>query len=94
MPDSLGPPSEFGGKVGRNRVQPPPHEPTASEQLMLTYTTGDPSGINPFTKKRAPDNGESWEGLLPLKEQIALRKAAGDLEKGQVWEELKQKGGA
>lgn len=57
-----GRPSEFGGKIRRNRTFPPPHEPTASEQLMLGYTTGETSG------DLDPDGGEAWEGLLPLDE--------------------------
>lgn len=57
--------TEFGGSPQRNRVQPPPHEPTASEQLMLGYTTGDESGESP------PDNGEAFDGLLPLGEVVA-----------------------
>lgn len=60
-----GAPSEFGGKVRRNRTQPPPHEPTESERLMLAYTTGDESGDQP------PDNGEAFNGLLPLDEAEA-----------------------
>lgn len=66
MPDTH-PPSEFGGKVMKNRIQPPitpagqkGHTPTPSEEVMLTYTTGDPTGLT------APDNGEAWEGLLPI----------------------------
>lgn len=53
MPADL-PPSEFGGKVQKNGIQPqspnarsprgfPPaggHEPTASEKLRLVYMTG------------------------------------------------------
>lgn len=53
-----GPPSEFGGRQQRNRVQPPPHEPTASEMLMLGYTTGDESGA------LAPDDGAAFNGLI------------------------------
>ena len=53
-----GPPSEFGGRQQVNRVQPPPHEPTASERLMLVYTTGDESGA------LAPDKGEAFNGLI------------------------------
>jgi hypothetical protein len=79
MPDAFGP-SEFGGKAGVNRIQPPPHEPTASEQLMLLYTTGDPTGA------AVPDDGEAMQGLLPLAEQRAIREAEGALDKGQVWE--------
>ena len=59
-----GPPSELGGKVMRNRVQPPPHEPTSSERLMLGYTTGDETGAT------GPDGGVAFAGLLPL-DQVA-----------------------
>lgn len=78
-------PSEFGGRAQRNRVQPRPHVPTRSEALMLGYTTGDENGLT------APDGGEVFQGLLPKTEQEKLRKETGDLDKGQVWEELKQK---
>jgi len=57
-----GAPSEFGGKVRLNRTQPPPHEPTASEKLMLGYTTGDETG------DKRPDKGEAFSGILPLDE--------------------------
>jgi hypothetical protein len=83
MPDAFGP-SEFGGKARTNRVQPPPHQPTASEQLMLLYTTGDESG------ESVPDNGEAMTWLLPYEQQVALRRDAGDLDKGQVWDEMTQ----
>lgn len=81
-------PSEFGGgPMRRNRIQPPPHQPTASEKLMLQYTTGDPTGV------LDPDlEGAAFEGLLPYKQQEEIRRAAGDLDKGQVWDELVQKG--
>lgn len=66
MPDKFAP-SEFGGKVGKNRIQPrvapngrPGHEPTPGEELMLSYTTGDASGNSD------PDNGEAFAGLLPV----------------------------
>lgn len=72
MPDKLAP-SEFGGKAQRNRVQPPVtpdgragHTPTASEQVMLTYTTGDPTGVSD------PDNGEAFSGLLPIEQAKEL----------------------
>ena len=83
MPDALGKPSEFGGKVGRNRVQPSPHIPTQSERMMLLYTTGDESGTS------TPDGGEAFAGLIPLGRQIAKRKAEGVFDKGQVWDALK-----
>lgn len=83
MPDQL-PASEFGGKVQRNRVQPPPHVPTASERLMLTYTTGDESGV------LDQDAGEVFSGVLPKEAQEAIMRDAGLLDKGQVWEEMQQ----
>lgn len=64
-------PSEFGGKQQKNRVQPAitpdgleGHTPDPSEEIMLTYTTGDPSGLSD------PDGGASWNGLLPYDEQL------------------------
>ncbi len=72
MPTVL-PPSEFGGKVNSRRIQPAPHVPTPSEELMLTYTTGDPTGAS------APDGGDAFNGLLPLKRQRELREQAGEL---------------
>lgn len=72
VPDKFAP-SEFGGKAGKNRVQPsvapngrPGHTPTPSEEVMLTYTTGDPTGLSD------PDNGEAFSGLLPLNEALEL----------------------
>jgi hypothetical protein len=49
---------------------------------MLTYTTGDPTGAS------NPDGGEAFSGLLPYEEQKAIRERAGDLKKGEVWEEM------
>jgi hypothetical protein len=66
-------PSEFGGEPMKNRVQPRPHVPTASEELMLAYTTGDPTGVSD------PDAGEAFVGLLPFGEQLALRESEGVL---------------
>lgn len=84
MPDSLGKASEFGGKVQKNRVQPPPHVPTPSERLMLLYTTGDESGLTD------PDpNGDVMMGLLPEDVQRQIRQDEGALDKGQVWDEVK-----
>lgn len=83
-----GPASEFGGKPKRNGVQPRPHTPTASEKLMLGYTTGDESGD---TIIRDPE-GVIMTGLNPRKEQEALRQQAGDLNKGEVWDEIVQQG--
>lgn len=88
MPDRLKP-SEMGGKVQRNRVQPSPHSATASEKLMLTYTTGDAEP----TVNSEPDGGEAFAGLLPYDEQLALRTAEGVMEKGQVWKEMLEAGG-
>lgn len=91
MPSSNAP-SEFGGRVQRNGTQPRPHVPTPSEELTLTYRTGSPTGINPFTSRPEPDNGEAFTGLLPEKVQRAIRESEGDLAKGQVWDELVQQG--
>lgn len=79
---TTGGPSEFGGRVKRNGVQPAPHVPDASEKLMLLYTTGDPSG------ETLDRDALVMQGLLPLEEQRALREAEGALEKGQVWKEM------
>lgn len=87
MPDALGKASEYGGKVQRNRVQPPPHVPTPSERLMLMYTTGDESGLTDPDK-----NGDVFAGFLPEEEQRAIAQAAGLLDKGQEWEALVQQG--
>ena len=79
-------PSEFGGSGPKaNGVWPAPHVPTASEQLMLTYRTGDPSGLSPVDTE-----GAAFQGLLPAAEQRAIRQAAGDLDVGQVWDEMQQ----
>lgn len=87
MPDSLGPASEFGGKVRLNRTQPPPHVPTPSERLMLMYTTGDESGmLNPDL------NGDVFSGFLPAVEQRAAMEAAGLMVKGEGWALLQQEG--
>lgn len=87
MPDALGKASEFGGKVRRNRTQPPPHVPTPSERLMLMYTTGDESGMLDPDK-----NNDVWTGFLPEEEQRAIRQAEGALDKGQEWETLVAQG--
>lgn len=76
------PPSEFDGKTQRNAVQPFPHEPTASEKLGLVYRTGSEAG------DALPDGGPAFNGLLPTKEQLAIREAMGDMDKGQVWDEM------
>lgn len=72
MPDKY-PPSEFGGKVQKNRVQPPVRpdgvvghiRPTASEKLMLTYTTGFDDNLHD------PDDGSAFTGLLPYDQALA-----------------------
>lgn len=87
MPDSLGKASEFGGKVQKNRVQPPPHSPTPSERLMLLYTTGDESGLTDPAK-----HSEPMEGLLPADVQRAIREGEGVLVKGQEWERIQAEG--
>jgi hypothetical protein len=79
-------PSEFGGSgVQRNGVFPAPHVPTPSEQLGLIYRTGDPSGLSDLD-----DENAVWTGLLPAAEQKAIRQAAGDLDVGQVWDQMQQ----
>lgn len=50
---------------------------------MLMYRTGDETGT--LDPER---NGESFDGLLPYEEQLALRVAEGVMEKGQTWEEM------
>lgn len=70
-------PSEYGGRVQRNGIQPPVtpkgapgHEPTASEKLRLIYQTGqdEDSTRNPDSER------ESFNGLLPPKEAIEVAK--------------------
>jgi hypothetical protein len=84
---TTGGPSEFGGKQQRNGVQPPPHRPTSSEALMLGYTTGDETGAS-------ARNSVAFEGLNPRDVQEALRRQAGDLDKGQVWDEMVAEAGS
>ena len=55
----------------RSGVFPPPHIPTANEQLGLWYRTGDPSGQTP------PDNGEIFAGLRTEEAQLKERIAEG-----------------
>lgn len=88
MADRL-PPSEFGGKQKANGIQPPPHQPTASEQLGLVYRTGTDTGL-----LMNDQEGVVMNGLLPRKIQTAERQSAGDLDKGQAWEAMKQAGNA
>jgi hypothetical protein len=78
------PPSEFGGKTGKHGIQPLPHRLTSSEILRLGYRTGQD------TDRNANSGSEAFNGLLPLDIQTALRREAGDLEKGQVWDEMIQ----
>ncbi len=82
MPDAL-PPSEFGGKIQRNGIMPPPHSPTAAEKLSLTYRTGDETG-----KTNDDRYAETFNGLLEEGKQRDLREAAGDLKKGEIWDEM------
>ena len=50
--------SEFGGVDGL--IQPPPHDPTAHERMMLMRRTGqDPENI---TDQRAPRSSRAWHG--------------------------------
>jgi hypothetical protein len=76
------PPSEFGGKTGKHGIQPLPHRLTSSEKLRLGYRTGQDIDRN------ANAGPEAFHGLLPYDIQLALRKEAGDMEKGQVWAEM------
>lgn len=64
-------PSEYGGKVQRNTIQPPvtPRghaghtELTNDELLRLSYLTGQTEDTT-----MPPDTGEAFTGLLPLSE--------------------------
>ena len=66
-------PSEFGGTTQRNGIAPPVTPKghrghtslTAAEQVHLFYVTGQTDDTT-----RAPDNGEAFTGILPLKEAI------------------------
>jgi hypothetical protein len=73
VPDSM-PPSEMGGKVQRNTIQPPQtpsgmrgHSPTAIETQRLALHTGQD-----IDSTRDFDTGEAFNGLLPEVEQRAL----------------------
>ena len=81
--------SEFGGRQKRNGVQPLPHRPTPSEQLRLVYTTGDPTGATGVDLE-----GVVFTGLNPRSVQEEIRRQAGDLDKGQVWDDMVQEAGA
>ena len=82
MPDPYGP-TEFGGKTGSTGIQIPPHPPNAHEKLMLIYRTGDESGAF------ADDSGENWDGLIDYDQKLEEMETAGLMDKGQVWEEMK-----
>ena len=75
--------SEFGGTgVNRAGVFPPPHVPTAAEQLSLIYRTGDPSG------QTRPDNGEIFSGLRKEAVVRAEREAQGAFDHGEIAADL------
>ena len=66
-------PTEFGGTVQRNGIAPPltpnghagHRDLAAAEKVHLFYVTGQDEDTT-----RAPDNGETFTGILPLKEAI------------------------
>lgn len=68
-------PTEFGGAIQRNGIMPPVTPKgnkghtvlTAAEMLALGYKTGQ---VDDTTRK--PDNGETFEGILPLELQLPL----------------------
>lgn len=86
MPDAYAnKPSEFGGAVNKLGIQPPPHIPTASEQLSLMYRTGDVDGSKP------EDGGLAFSGLIPADQLLEIRTAEGvDFTKGGVWDAMKE----
>lgn len=55
--------SEFEGKSRKSGIPIPPHEPTASEELMLTYRTGEPTGA------LRPDDGSAFNGEIDPKQR-------------------------
>jgi hypothetical protein len=76
-------PTEFGGKVQRNGIQPPKaplpsrsiptgHVPYAYELLRLQYQTGQTADST-----RAPDKGEAFAGIEPLDVAMSKRRAEG-----------------
>jgi hypothetical protein len=73
MPKHPNGPSEFGGRQQRNTIQPPVTpagtpghtQLTADEKLRLDYLTGQHDDTT-----RNPDNGEAFEGILPLADQL------------------------
>lgn len=81
MPDPYAP-SEFGGKVGKNLVQPDitptgaqGHSPSEGERLGLYYRTLDETG-------HSTQDVDLWHGLLRKIDQTKLRENAGDFDKG------------
>lgn len=66
-------PSEFGGTTQRSGIAPPitpkghagHRDLSAAEKVHLMYVTGQD-----IDTTRAPDNGESFIGILPLQEAI------------------------
>lgn len=49
----------------------------------MIYRTGDPTGL------LADDSGENFEGLLDYDQQLEIRANEGVMDKGQVWEDMK-----
>lgn len=78
-------PSEFGGHTNRLGMAPHPHKRTASERLSSVYRTGHEVGEIPDE-----DNEVHFNGLLPADVQRKRREQAGDLDKGQIWDEMLQ----
>lgn len=81
MPDPYAP-SEFGGKMLKNNVQPPltptgaqGHTPDESERLGLYYRTLDETGAS-------SEDVDLFHGLLRRIDQTKLRENAGDFDKG------------
>lgn len=70
------PASEFGGTTQKNTIAPPVTplghpghtQLTADEKLRLQYLTGQ-AGDGDQDSTAAPDNGEAFTGILPLKQQ-------------------------
>jgi hypothetical protein len=76
-------PTEFGGRVQKNTIQPPVapkpsksiptgHIPTSTETLRLQYLTGQTADST-----RPPDNGEAFSGIEDLLTAIEKRRAEG-----------------
>jgi hypothetical protein len=71
--------SEFGGRgVQKNTIYGPPHSPEAYEKLRLVYLTGqdEDSTVSPDSE------GDAFQGLLKLREQLELQEKRGDFEMG------------